>query len=411
MALARLRQLSAHEVGHTLGLAHNFAASHNELASVMDYPHPLFRLLDGEVDFSQVYDKGIGLWDKQAIRYGYAQFADSDSEAKGLAAILAENDSLGLLYLSDADARPLASAHPHAHLWDNGSSAIDELKRLIGLRRVALQRFGEKNLAPGMPMSELETVLVPLYLMHRYQTEAVAKYLGGIDYRYGIRGDGGPGPKPVADELQREALTHLLVTLDADFLQIPPSVVALIPPVAYGYERGREHFPRHTGVAFDPLGAAEAAADLTLSAILQPQRLARMNYQQSLQPDRLSVAELLRQLTRFAAQQAGRTESERAAIAWTVEKRLLLHLIRLSSDTSVHPQVAGAAQYELQSFQRHLQEFRLPERGVRHIPDGLLVHLTYLQDQLNRYQRNPEDYKLPPSPRLPDGAPIGCGDH
>jgi hypothetical protein len=411
MALARLRQLSAHEVGHTLGLAHNFAASHNELASVMDYPHPFFQLKDGVIDFSQVYDTGIGLWDKQAIRYGYAQFADADNEAKGLAAILAENDSLGLLYLSDADARPLASAHPHAHLWDNGSSAIDELKRLIGLRRVALQRFGEKNLAPGMPMSELETVLVPLYLMHRYQTEAVSKYLGGIDYRYGVRGDGGPGPQPVADALQREALAHLLVTIDADFLKIPPSVVALIPPVAYGYERGREHFPRHTGVAFDPLGAAEAAADLTLSAILQPQRLARINYQQSQQPDRLSVAELLRQLTRFAAQQAGRTESESAAVAWTVEKRLLLHLIRLASDQSVHPQVAGAAQYELQNFRRHLQEFRLPERGVRHVPDGLLVHLTYLQDQLDRYQQNPEEYKLPPAPRLPDGAPIGCGEH
>lgn len=411
MALARLRQLSAHEVGHTLGLAHNFAASYNKLASVMDYPHPFFQLKGEEIDFSQVYDTGIGLWDKQAIRYGYAQFADADSEASGLAAILAENDSLGLLYLSDADARPLASAHPHAHLWDNGSSAIDELKRLIGLRRVALQRFGEKNLAPGMPMSELETVLVPLYLMHRYQTEAVAKYLGGIDYRYGVRGDGGPGPKPVADELQREALTNLLVTLDAGFLQIPPSVVALIPPVAYGYERGREHFPRYTGVAFDPLGAAEAAADLTLAAILQPQRLARMDFQQSQQADRLSVAELMRQLTRFAGQQSSRSNPATAPIAWTVEKRLLLHLIRLASDPSVHPQVAGAAQFELQNYREHLQMFRMPDTGIRRVPDGLLVHITYLLDQLDRYRQNPELYKLPPSPRLPDGAPIGCGDH
>ncbi|WP_231915281.1 zinc-dependent metalloprotease [Lewinella sp. 4G2] len=201
MALARLRQLSAHEVGHTIGLAHNFAASVNGRSSVMDYPHPYVTLKDGEVDFSKAYGVGIGSWDKRTIQYGYQEFAGAKAEREGLATLLEENERMGLLYLSDADARPVGSSQPNAHLWDNGVDATQELVRLLELREHALAKLGVDNLAPGQPVSELEKVLTPVYLMHRYQVEAVAKKIAGYHYQYEtVGGYESSGIKPVNDD-------------------------------------------------------------------------------------------------------------------------------------------------------------------------------------------------------------------
>ena len=140
MALARLRQLSAHEVGHTIGLSHNFAASYNDRASVMDYPHPYVTLKsDGSMDFSKAYDDKIGAWDKRTVRYGYQDFPKGTNVEKALNDILLENNKLGLKYISDEDARPLGGAHPYAHLWDNGTDAIAEFKRLAAVRKKHLK--------------------------------------------------------------------------------------------------------------------------------------------------------------------------------------------------------------------------------------------------------------------------------
>ena len=183
MALARLRQLSAHEVGHTLGLAHNFASNANDRASVMDYPHPYITLKeDGTLDFSGAYDVGIGEWDKRTIIYGYKDFPKEENEAAALRDILAENNKLGLKYISDRDARPAYGAHPYGHLWDNGTSAAGELNRLLDVRKKALARFGENSIKDNTPMGTLEKVLVPLYLAHRYQVEGAVKVIGGVDY-------------------------------------------------------------------------------------------------------------------------------------------------------------------------------------------------------------------------------------
>ncbi|MEO0627067.1 MAG: zinc-dependent metalloprotease, partial [Bacteroidota bacterium] len=181
MALARLRQLSAHEVGHTLGLAHNFAASVNGRASVMDYPHPFIQLLSDErIQLEDAYDTGIGAWDKRTILYGYADLRGQD-EDRALSQILNESEAMGLHYLTDQDARSFGSAHPLAHLWDNGESAILELNRLGQLRRTTLNRLGLNNLAPGHPLAELERILAPVYFMHRYQIEAASKFIGGYN--------------------------------------------------------------------------------------------------------------------------------------------------------------------------------------------------------------------------------------
>ncbi|HTW50093.1 MAG TPA: zinc-dependent metalloprotease [Acidobacteriaceae bacterium] len=285
MVLQRIRQLAAHETGHTLGLAHNFAASSfphspDETVSVMDYPHPWVTVgADGVPDLSHAYPAGIGLWDKVAIDYGYREF-DRDGkpyeDAAALDQILHDSEQRGLGYITDEDARPLGSAHPHAHLWDNGTDPATELDRVLIVRMAAMGRFGEDAIREGTPLAQLEDTLVPLYLFHRYQTEAAAKEIGGLDYRYNVRGDGQMLPAMVAPADQRHALASVLKTLSPEMLTLPESLLRLLPPRPPGLPRTQESFASSTGVAFDPVAAAQSAADLTLALVFNPQRANRL---------------------------------------------------------------------------------------------------------------------------------------
>ena len=278
MALARIRQLSAHEVGHTIGFQHNFAASTQDRASVMDYPHPLIKM-DGEgrFDLSDAYGVGIGDWDKRSVTWAYQDFPDGVDADAARAEIMAETIEQGYKYISDNQSRSVGSAHPDANLWDNGADAIAELEHLLDVRARALANFSERNIRLGRPQAELEDVLVPIYLLHRFQLHAVGKLVGGVDFRYTIRGDGQPGPAPVVAERQRQAIAALIGTLDPDVLRLPAGIVEQIPPRPPGHSRTRESFVSPTGVAFDPLAPAASAAALTLEVLLHPERAARMN--------------------------------------------------------------------------------------------------------------------------------------
>ncbi len=277
IALARIRQLSAHEVGHTLGMAHNFAASTFERESVMDYPAPLVTIDDsGALDFSQAYGVGVGEWDKHAIRWAYAQFPPGISESAELETIVRDALNRGLFILSDADARPAGAAHPLANLWDNGSDPVEALADTLAVRRIALDRFGESAVPEGTPLAELEEVLVPLYLHHRYQLQAAVKVIGGLDYSYALRGDGQDPTTFIPAARQRRALEVVLSVLDPATLDLPESVLAQIPPRPPEFERTREQFKGRTDPVLDPLGAAATAADMVVTALLQPERAARL---------------------------------------------------------------------------------------------------------------------------------------
>jgi hypothetical protein len=400
MALARLRQLSAHEVGHTLGLTHNFAASVNDRASVMDYPHPYITLdANGELDFSQAYDVGIGDWDKRTIIYGYQEFAYGANEAEELQKILKENNEKGFDFISDQDARPAGGAHPLGHLWDNGQSPITEMNRLMKVRKAALEQMSAKNIPEGAPMATLENVLVPLYLAHRYQVEAVSKLIGGVHYTYAANGDGQKTNEMVSDKVQKSALEALLGTLDPEFLAIPEDVIALIPPQPIGYNRGRELFKNHTGLTFDPIGAAESAANHTISFLLNAQRLTRIVEQSARDKDRMGLYDFLNEIVANLGIQPGQSAYEKE-IARMVEKILVQHLIQLAADRKINQQVSAMAGLMLEDMK---SKFKIG------LDRNNAAHNKYILNQIKFYENNPEEYKVPSFPSMPDGSPIGNG--
>ena len=220
LALARIRQLSAHEIGHTLGFAHNFAASVKDRASVMDYPHPTLELEDGMIRYDDAYAIGIGDWDKVSVKYAYSDFPEGVNETQALNSILEKSSAEGHRFISDRDARPIGGAHPYAHLWDNGTTAVEEYENLLSIRELAMKNFSIDQLKEGEPISVLRDRLVPLYFLHRYQLEAIVKLIGGQEYDYGVKGAKLNAVKTVPVGEQRAALKAITNSMAASSLSI-----------------------------------------------------------------------------------------------------------------------------------------------------------------------------------------------
>ena len=380
IALARIRQLSAHEVGHTLGMAHNFAASTYGRESVMDYPAPLVTVDDnGDLDFSKAYGVGVGEWDKHAIRWAYAQFPPGVSESAELETIVRDALNRGLFILSDADARPAGAAHPLANLWDNGSDPVEALADTLAVRRIALDRFGESAVPVGTPLAELEEVLVPLYLHHRYQLQAAVKVIGGLDYAHALRGDGQDPAALIPAARQLRALEVVLSVLDPATLDLPESVLAEIPPRPPEFERTRELFSGRTDPVLDPLGAAATAADMVVKELLQPERAARLvdfHRRNAAQPGlEVVLKALIDRVFATSARTAPRLEEVRRVVQTvTVDG-----LIELSSNPSASPGVRARVDAALDSLGARLAE---PEE----FDAGEAAHRDALAALIARYQ-------------------------
>ncbi len=403
LALARLRQLAAHEVGHTLGLAHNFAASAQDRASVMDYPAPLVRLADdGSLDVSDAYGAGVGPWDLHAIRYAYAQVPPGDDESAMLADIVRQGLADGLVFLSDGDARPPGAANPMASLWDNGSDPVEELRRVMAVRGAALARFGVESLAPGRPLAELEEVLAPLYLFHRYQLTAAAKVLGGVGYRHAVRGDGQPTSWPVSAERQRAALATLLDALEPAVLDLPDRVLDLMLPPTPGSSPSREDFGSHTDPAFDAVGAAATAASLVVREVLQPERLARMVDLHRRGPAMPDASEAMTALVgrAFAGPvgEATRLAQLRRAVQWVVADAL----VGIAEDSAAAPSVRGRAEASLREVASRTAH---PGQGSG-VDHRAALHAAVVRF-LEKREWSPTQIPEPLAP--PPGDPIGAG--
>ena len=406
MVLARIRQLAAHETGHTLGLAHNFAASSvSQGDSVMDYPHPYITLDDnGRVDASHAYAVNIGAWDKVTINYGYRQFAPhmtAEAEKAALNKILSDADRAGQMFITDEDARPLGSAHPLAHLWDNGNDPAAELERVLAVRATALKNFGEDAIKPGTPMAQLEQTLVPLYLYHRYQTEAAIKEIGGLNYRYGLRGDGLPNPSILDPAEQRKALAAVLKTLTPEILTLPESLLRLLPPVPPGYPRTQESFPSHTGLTFDPVAAAESAADLTLKALLDPARASRLIEYHMRMPASPSLRGVLEAISSTVAERPESGHSMSSEVERAVEFRALEAMLSLAVNPAASRQARSITRWHIADLLKQLTAAPALKDSAE------AIHRAALIDRINRFEHDPAGF-VPAKPvEAPAGMPIG----
>jgi len=401
MALARICQLACHEVGHTLGLVHNYAASINSRASVMDYPHPLIKIRpDGHLDLSQAYAREIGEWDKVSIAYGYQDFPEGVDEKKELASILNHAFSRGLLFLGDWDATAPGAANPLANQWDNGQNPVKELERVIKVRKIALKTFSEKRIPLGLPLAKLGDVLVPAYFFHRYQVEATAKFLAGLDYAQKLRGDNQKYPKILSPTQQRQALGSLLKTIRPDFLVVPDQIWEIIPPWPNGYRRSADSFSGYTGPSFDSLGAAESAANLTLSSIFDPRRAARLVEYHSRYPESPGLAEVVDRVLE-ATWKTRQREGKLAEVGRVVDNVVLYHLLRLALYDEILPQVRALVSLKLEELSRWLNR-KLPELQN----EAEKAHFLYALQQIEQFKKDPSKLRLrlPLSP--PPGPPI-----
>ncbi len=394
MSLARIRQLAAHEVGHTLGFAHNFAASTYGRASVMDYPAPWVEIKNGKLDLSKAYATGIGDYDKFAVRYSYTQFPPGTNEDEALENLLEDGVAKGYLFLTDQDARPEGSANPLATLWDNGADAVETLKHEMEVRRIGLEQFGLDSVPPGTPLALLEAKLLPLYLHHRYQLNAAMKTIGGVYYTHSVRTKNGPNPPTpmqiIPPAKQKEALAVVLSTIDPEALKIPERILALIPPPAPGFGRGtQELFEKRTDPILDPLSAAGIAADLTVSGLLQHERAARLITFHARNAENPGFSDVVSSLVKTAWTKPADPYAQQIArsVQWVVVTRLM----DLASNADAMPQVRATA-----------------TTALRNIVTAIGAANDPMKDEIDRFLKRPDPTNKKTDPlATPAGDPIG----
>ncbi|WP_405376686.1 zinc-dependent metalloprotease [Nonlabens sp. Asnod3-A02] len=399
MALARIRQLGAHEVGHTLGFAHNFAASVNDRASVMDYPHPKYDIVNGEIALDDAYGVGIGSWDDLIVQYSYGNPNGNQSEADYLKSVIKKADVAGLKFISDSDARATGGASASGHLWDNGSNPSEELDHILRVREIAMNQFSIHNIKSGEPLSVLEDVFVPVYFAHRYQVEATVKLIGGVEYGY-LTKEESQNFKAVDVTLQREALQSILRSIEPETLKIPSSVLQLFPPRAYGYGRTRESFKSETGVTFDALNAAATSVDMTFDLLFHPQRVNRIATQNSTRmsgnnDNYLDLSTVIKGVSEIVFDSNNGIDSYETSIAHRSQELFLNHLMNLIASTRTNIEVKAAARNELNSIEKELNKRDSFE--------------NQLLSQIKNFNTHPELFKVKQLPSIPDGSPIGCG--
>ena len=398
--LARVRQVSAHEVGHTLGLSHNYIASTYERGSVMDYPPPRV-VLDGNgnIDISKAYAVGPGAFDVFAIHWGYGIFPRG-TEQDSLRTIVADGLRRGLVFLSDADARPEFSSDPRVNLWDDASNPTDFLNHEMAVRRVAISKFGERNIRVGEPVALLQERFVPIYLFHRFAINSLSKTIGGMEYANSIRGDGTVATHPIDGPTQRKALSALIAAMGPAELAIPDTVLSLLGPRPFSYDPYVELFNSRTRPAFDELGAARTLSQMIVDGILEKERTARMVQFSSRGVSPLTLGETIDALS-ASWKKAGKETAKIAALRRVGQRAVVDRLLTLAADKDAAPEVRSIVELKMSELRKRARS--LSASGT----EAERAHWNLIAGDLGRWLERQELPTPSPALRAPPGDPFG----
>ena len=392
-SLDRIRQLSAHEIGHTLGFAHNYISSANDRSSVMDYPHPKIDLVDGKISIADAYSENIGDWDKVSVEYAYRDFPNTKNENNELDKIINDAQKNGLYFLSDSDSRPVGSANPFSHLWDNGELPYKELNKLLKVRDLALKNIDLDNLIDGEPYDRIEDILVPIYMLHRYQIEAAAKAIGGVDYLYFVKNNNNDKVKFVDSKLQRKSLESLLSVLKPKNLVLPNNLFDILSPRSFRNPRTRENFVSNTGVTFDYINTSSSLINHTLTFLLNPERINRINQQNIFGDDILTLENYLVEISKSIFDNK-KLNTYEESVNKNTSSLYLDHLFMAFNNSSTNDLSKSIILASIMDTMKNLSTN--PNNYNR-----------FLINKINGFLSNPDQYKPIVKTKIPDGSPIG----
>ena len=392
-SLDRIRQLSAHEIGHTLGFAHNYISSANYRSSVMDYPHPKIDIIDGDINIDNAYSKNIGDWDKVTVRYAYTDFQENENEDIKLNQIIEDAVNKGLYFLSDSDSRPVGSANPFSHLWDNGEFPYKELNKLLKVRDLALRNIDLENLVDGEPYDRIEDILVPIYMLHRYQIESTAKAIGGVDYLYFVKNLNNDKVKFVNSKLQKESLESLLNVLNPKNLVLPDNLIEILSPRSFRNPRTRENFESNTGVTFDYINASSSVINHTLTFLINPERINRI-YQQNMFGENILKLEDYLTIISNSIFSNKKMSLYEASINNNTSSLFLDHLFLAFNNSKTNDLSKSLILSSILNTKETLSS-------------NLNDYNAFLVNKINGFLNNPDKYKPIEKTKIPDGSPIG----
>ena len=392
-SLDRIRQLSAHEIGHTLGFAHNYISSANNRSSVMDYPHPKIDIVNGNINIDNAYSKNIGDWDKVSVRYAYTDFQENENEDVKLNDIIEEAVNKGLYFLSDSDSRPVGSANPFSHLWDNGEFPYKELNKLLKVRDLALKNIDLDNLVDGEPYDRIEDILVPIYMLHRYQIESAAKAIGGVDYLYFVKNKNNDKVKFVDSKLQKESLKSLLNVLNPKNLVLPTNLIQILSPRSFRNPRTRENFESNTGVTFDYINASSSIINHTLTFLLNPERINRI-YQQNMFGEKILMLDDYLTIISNSIFSNNRMSPYESSINKNTSSLFLDHLFLTFNNSNTNDLSKSVILSSIMNTKEKLSS-------------NLNDYNRFLVNKINGFIDNPDKYIPVEKTKIPDGSPIG----
>lgn len=392
-SLDRIRQLSAHEIGHTLGFAHNYISSANNRSSVMDYPHPKIDIVNGDINIDNAYSKNIGDWDKVSVRYAYTDFQENENEDVKLNDIIEEAVNKGLYFLSDSDSRPVGSANPFSHLWDNGEFPYKELDKLLKVRDLALKNIDLDNLVDGEPYDRIEDILVPIYMLHRYQIESAAKAIGGVDYLYFVKNKNNDKVKFVDSKLQKESLKSLLNVLNPKNLVLPTNLIQILSPRSFRNPRTRENFESNTGVTFDYINASSSIINHTLTFLMNPERINRI-YQQNMFGENILMLDDYLTIISNSIFSNKRMSPYESSINKNTSSLFLDHLFLTYNNSNTNDLSKSVILSSIMNTKEKLSS-------------NLNDYNRFLVNKINGFIDNPDKYIPVEKTKIPDGSPIG----